>query len=214
MQELEDHMVTVHTQRHTPTRPDINSMREVLEQETGRQFTEHEANVALRAALGAALTEQSRAQLAADLTRIPHPIPPAIARATQATENAWKSIEAESGLLPGSEVAAILGSRPTPGAVRSLANDMRKRGALLAVQRLNRFLYPGCQFDAVTGQVKPWVAPCAELATEHGWSHESALLWLHRPTTYLPEGRRPIDVIDGNPQLVLDVAREAWEVAW
>lgn len=207
-------MSTVRSRSNAPQPGDITTMRRVLERETGLQFTDSQATAALRAAVEVALTEQSRLQLADELARIPHPIPPATSRATQAAENAWKAIEAESGLLPGAEVAEVLGSRSAPTAARSFANDMRKRGALLAVRRLNRYLYPGFQFDRERGRVMPWVAPFAGLATEHALSQEDALLWLYRPTTYLPNDARPVDVIASDPDLVIDVARRAWEVEW
>lgn len=207
-------MATGHAQLSEEQPREIDAMREVLRHETGHEVTDAQASAALRAALEAVRIETARAQLGAELVKLPDAVPPGAARAAQATENVWRAIEAKSGLLTSAQVAEILGSRSSPAAVRSLANDMRKRGALLAVQRLNRYVYPGFQFDFDHGSVAPWVAPYAELASEFGWGQEDALLWLWRPTTYLPNAARPIDFIGADPETVFDVARRAWGVAW
>ncbi len=96
-------------------------------------------------------------RLSTAMVHMPSRVQPALARAAQATENVYKSIEDEFGLLISSEVAEFLGSKSKSSSARSLANDMRGRGELLAFRRLNKFVYPGFQFDAERGQVRPLV---------------------------------------------------------
>ncbi|WP_030143805.1 hypothetical protein [Mycetocola saprophilus] len=141
----------------------------------------------------------------------PHP---ALARAAQAGENEIRAIDAEFGLLTSAEVAKILGSSSTPSAVRALASDMRGRGELLALKRLNRFVYPGFQFDRGRGRVKPCVKPLVALAHASDWDEVDAVLWLCAPSTYFDDASRPVDHLDTDPERVLEIARRAWNPGW
>ncbi|RLP82307.1 hypothetical protein D9V34_10990 [Mycetocola lacteus] len=141
----------------------------------------------------------------------PHP---ALARGAQAGENAIRAIDTEFGLLTSAEVAKILGSSSTPSAIRALASDMRGRGELLALKRLNRFVYPGFQFDRGRGRVKPFVKPLVALTQASNWDEVDAVLWLCTPSTYFDDASRPVDHLDTEPERVMEIARRAWNPGW
>ncbi|WP_426624291.1 hypothetical protein ACPPVW_17260 [Leifsonia sp. McL0607] len=141
-------------------------------------------------------------------------LPPATARAAQATENAIRAIDREFDLLTSVQVAELLGSSSKPEAARSLANDMRGRGELLYVRRLNKYLYPGFQFDRSVGRVRSIVKSLVQLAKASGWDVEDVVLWLCSPTTYFEDESRPVDHVDSDPDQVLEIAQRAWDVEW
>lgn len=90
----------------------------------------------------------------------------------QATENVWRSIEQEFGLLSSSDVAGRVGKSG-----RSYAHDRRKAGKLLAVKRGARYFYPGFQLDA-SGPV-PIIKSLADQAKRLGVREEITMLWGH-----------------------------------
>jgi len=137
-------------------------------------------------------------------------IDPAIARAVRATENAWRAVESEFGLLSSSEVDTLLGAR---NGNRAYAADLRKRGELLAALRNNSYVFPGFQFDHNAGTVRDWVAPLLVLAERYEWDTADVILWMMSPTTYFEEEDRPVDHVDDAPRVV-DVAEKAWGVEW
>lgn len=184
-------------------------VREALLQEAGVDLTPAEVGRVVELA-----RERSALDELTDAMARFSMLPPATARAAQAAENAVKSIEDEFGLLTSSQVAQLLGSASTPTAMRSLANDMRGRGELLYVRRLNKFLYPGFQFDRSVGRVRPIVKRLVELAGASGWDLEDAVLWLCSPTTYFEDESRPVEHLDAEPEQVLEVAQRAWGVEW
>jgi hypothetical protein len=185
-------------------------VREALRQEAGLDLSTAEVSHVVE------LAREQRAldELADAMARTFYVLPPATARAAQAGENAVKSIEGEFGLLTSVQVARLLGSSSNATAVRSLAKDMRARGELLYVRRLNKYLYPGFQFDRSLGRVRPFVKDLLRLADANGWEPEDVVLWLCSPTTYFEDESRPVDHIDTDPDQVLDVAARAWDVEW
>lgn len=202
-------MATLEKRSRQGTGATYDRVREALRQEAGVELTAAEVlRFVVLAQEQGALDKLSDA-----MARIQCPLPPAIARAAQATENAVKSIEDEFGLLTSAQVAQLLGSTSSSAAVRSLANDMRARGELLHVRRLNKYLYPGFQFDRALGRVKPLVKPLLQLADANSWEPEDVVLWLCSPTTYFEDSSRPVDHF-AEPDRVLDVARRAWGVDW
>lgn len=149
------------------------------------------------------------ASLSPALVRIKGENTPATARAAQATENAWRRIDNEFGLLTSSQVATRMGARSSN---RSYASEQRIAGRLLGVKRLNSFVYPGFQFDPQTNAVRPFIKPLLELAHENDRSPDGAALWLTSPSTYFA-GARPVDSIDEGER-ILAVARDAWAADW
>lgn len=124
------------------------------------------------------------------ISKLP-PVPSGFTRATQATENVWKHIEDEFGLLTSTEVASRIGSKNPH---RALASDMRKRGQLIGVSRLNSYRYPGFQFTP-DGTVHQVIAPLLKAAKSAGWSEASLTLWLSNPSGAFG-GDRPVDHLD------------------
>lgn len=146
--------------------------------------------------------------LSATLARQAEPLSTELVGSLNDAEHFWRGIEAEFGFLTSLEVARALGA----SANRSFASDQRKAGRVLAVRRLNRYVYPGFQFDG--GAVRPVISGLVALARERGLDDQGVIAWLCRPTTYLRgEARRPVDHLD-EPDLVLDVASRAWDVTW
>jgi hypothetical protein len=143
------------------------------------------------------------------LAVLPIAVDPATARAAQATENIWRRVDAEFGLLSSAEVAALRGARNDN---RAFASGLRQRGGLLGVQRKNAYVYPGFQFDLAVGTIRPWVAPLVELAAVQDRTPVDVVMWMMSPTTYFGDDR-PVDHID-DAQLLVDVAERAWNVQW
>lgn len=135
-------------------------------------------------------------------------VDPATARAAQATENVWREVADDFGLLKSGEVSAILGASKNN---REFVSIRRDRGELLGVVRNNGYLYPGFQFDRSTGAIRSWVKPLLELAIERNQSASDVLFWMMSPTTYF-NGDRPADHVEDGDRLI-DVARRAWSVA-
>lgn len=134
-------------------------------------------------------------------------VPPGIARVAQATENAWRAIEQEFGLLRSSEVSRRLGSLSTSN--RNLANEHRQAGRLIATKRLNAYRYPGFQLSA-TG-IRPVIQPLVSLVTEAGWSSDDLILWLCAPSGAFG-GDRPVDHLDDDD--FIQRARDVLIVEW
>lgn len=86
---------------------------------------------------------QAAQALKSSLTTLVARYSPEQASRAQAAENAWRSIDEEFGLPTGAEVAQRCGSTSTGRS--SYAADARRGGRLLAVKRLNRYLYPAFQ---------------------------------------------------------------------
>ena len=140
----------------------------------------------------------------------PDVVSPQLARSLQATENVWRSIAAEFGLLTSGQVAELLGARPSK---RKLAARRRAAHQIAGVARRNAVLYPGFQFDRATGTIFPVMARLIELATANGLSEEDLLLWICSPTTAFDTEDRPVDHL-AEPDAVLGAAKDQFEVQW
>lgn len=142
----------------------------------------------------------------AAVSRLPA-LPAGFTRAIQATENAWRRIDEEFGLLTSTEVAQRIGSKSPH---RTLASELRRRGQLIGVSRLNSFRYPGFQFTA-DSRVHPAVPPLLEAASDSGWSESDLALWLCNPSGSFG-GARPVDHLDDAD--VVDIARAVMATDW
>lgn len=160
-------------------------------------------------ALRALIALRRQPELENALSRLRSVVDPATARAAQATENVWREIADEFGLLNSGEVGDLLGASKSN---REFVSIRRTRGELLGVVRNNGYLYPGFQFDRSTGTIRTWVKPLLELASEHSLSAADVLFWMMSPTTYF-NGDRPADHAREGDQL-LDVAGRSWSVQW
>ena len=140
----------------------------------------------------------------------PDVVSPQLARALQATENMWRSIATEFGLLTSGQVAERLGASPSN---RKLAARRRAAHQIAGVVRGNAVLYPGFQFDRADGKIIPVMARLIELAAANGWSEADLLLWLCSPTTAFDAEDRPVDHL-AQPEAVLRAAKNQFEAQW
>ena len=149
-----------------------------------------------------------RAALSNTLARQDEALPTEVVSSLNDTELFWRAVQDEFGLLSSLEVAQALGA----SANRSYASDLRKSGRVVALQRLNRFVFPGFQF--VDGEVREVIADLKVLGQQYGIDDRDIVAWLCRPTTYLDvRAPRPVDHLD-DPDVVRGAAAAAWGVAW
>ncbi|MPV35735.1 hypothetical protein [Georgenia subflava] len=134
-------------------------------------------------------------------------VSPQLARAAQATENVWRQIGQEFGLLTSTEAAEHMGY----GSNRTWASAQRKAGRLLGVRRGGAYRYPGFQLDAA---LVPSISELVGIARQHDWSDESVVLWLCSPSGWMPGGGRPVDSLHQEPRSVIDAARSAMAPRW
>lgn len=99
-----------------------------------------------------------------------------VVQSIQATENVWRAIEAEFGLLSSTEVSTAVGCS-TPN--RSFAYYQRMAGRLIAVSRPEGLRFPGCQCDPVNRTVRPDMKDLISAARKACGSDASFILWLN-----------------------------------
>jgi Protein of unknown function (DUF2384) len=131
------------------------------------------------------------------------PTPAAVLQARRNVE-ARNALLTEFGALRSSEIAELAGSRAANRA--ALANRWRAEQRLVAVPVGDELLYPGFQF---TSEGKPHPAVGAALAALRSNAEVSdwqAALWFAGPNGWLG-GRRPVDLLDAEPDAVADAAR-------
>lgn len=127
----------------------------------------------------------------------------------QTTENVWRMIDEEFGLLTAAEVAQTVGS--TAKSAKSYAADARKAGRLLGVKRMNRLLYPGFQVNDA-GPL-PVIRQLHNAAQRLEIGEEAVLLWLTAPTTWWDERSRPVDHLEA-PEEVLQAFEAHYGTEW
>lgn len=132
---------------------------------------------------------------------------PEVARSVQASENRWRSIAREYGLLDSRAVDALLGGS---GTNRNRAHQLAKEGKIIGVRRGRGTLYPGFEFDH--GEVRPVIAEVAAIGRRNHWTDPHLLLWLASPNGYL-EGRVPAQMMD-DPDRILEAARQDMAERW
>jgi hypothetical protein len=123
-------------------------------------------------------------------------------RTQAAARHAWlQSVE----LLTSAMVGDLGGSSArNPSA---LASRWKAEGRIFAVPSGRTDLFPAFQFDTF-GQPRPVVAAVlGHLGRESDWARA---LWWTAPSGWLG-GRRPIDVLDQDPEAVVEAARRAAE---
>ncbi len=135
------------------------------------------------------------------------PTPAAVLQARRNAEALGALLE-EFGALRSQEVADLAGSRATNRA--ALANRWRAEHRVVAVPVHDELLYPGFQFDA-EGRPKPAIERVVGLlrCDPHAGDWQVAL-WFTSPTSWLG-GRRPVDLLDDDPDVVVDAARREVE---
>lgn len=112
----------------------------------------------------------------------------------------------EFGVLTGEQVAE---GRSRAENRHALASRWRKEGKLLGVPYQGQIVYPGFQFDA-DGEPRPVVAQAlAALPRDQMSDWEVALWWT--AGNGLIAGRRPVDLLEEDPDTVVRVAGELGE---
>lgn len=147
--------------------------------------------------------------LRVSLSQLDSQATPAQAYRAQATENAWRAMDREFGLLSATEAAARTGGKSSAG--RTYASDARRNGRLLGVKRLNRVLYPDFQFGP-EGPL-PVIRDLRTAADELDIDEATVLLWLTAPTTWWGDDARPVDHLD-DPGAVLSAFRSHFGTIW
>jgi len=129
---------------------------------------------------------------------------PAVVLQARRNAEARNALLAEFGGLRSGEVAELAGSRAANRA--ALATRWRAENKLTAVPVGDELLYPGFQFTS-EGKPHPTVAAALEaLRSDPRMSDWQAALWFAGPNGWLG-GRRPVDVLDAEPDAVADAAR-------
>ena len=131
------------------------------------------------------------------------------AAAIQSTENLWRAISDEWGLLSSSDVATLLGAN---SATPSYASEQRKAGRLLGVKRGQAYAYPGFQFDRKAREVLPAVPRLIAEARAMGMDDEDLIFWLCTRSRYFG-GDRPVDHL-GDQEDLLEQLRLSGSVDW
>ena len=131
------------------------------------------------------------------------PTPAAVLQARRNAE-ARSALLTEFGVLRSQEVADLAESRASNRA--ALANRWRAENRVVAVPVGDELLYPGFQFGA-EGKPKPAIGPTIDLlrSDPHTTDWQIAL-WFVTPTSWLG-GIRPVDLLDEDPDAVIDAAR-------
>lgn len=143
------------------------------------------------------------------LMKLPTAVSPQTAAALQATENAWRRIRTDYGVISSTDVATLLGpAKATPAFTARLRNS----GRLIGVMRNGRYEHPGFQFDLQSRRVKPIFERLLQFATSIGWDHLDLVLWLGTPTTYFEDERTPLEHLDDDN--LLEIFEAAATVTW
>jgi hypothetical protein len=125
--------------------------------------------------------------------------PELLGRYERARENAVK----EFGLLRSEDLARAIHS--TAENVSLVASKWRRKGEIFAVNYGGKPGYFAFQFDPMTGRPKPAIAKIIEAfpPDTDGWR---LALWLTSVNPRLA-GRRPVDVLDKDPDKVIEAAK-------
>lgn len=135
-------------------------------------------------------------------------VSPQMASGVQATENAWRDMALEHGMLTSREVAELLGSDAKNPS--DFVADQRSRGKIIGVPRRNALRYPGYQFR--NGEVLPAISRLIEVANQYGVPLPELAQWICIPTRQLG-GERPVDHLD-EVERVVAAADGHYGVQW
>lgn len=114
---------------------------------------------------------------------------------------AREDLEREFGLLSSGEVAELSRSRARNRA--AIANRWKQEGRVFSVPSGNAVRFPGFQFD---GEGRPREVVAAILRTfQSRLSEWEMALWFTTASGWLG-GRRPVDLLDGDPAIVVKAA--------
>jgi hypothetical protein len=139
------------------------------------------------------------------LPETPLPSSPAVLQARRNAE-ARHALIAKFGLLSSAEVAGLAGSRAKNKA--SLANRWKQEGRIFSVTHHGATCYPGYQFDD-QGRPLPVIAEVIRALGGKSMEWELAL-WFLGNTGWL-DGRRPVDLLESEPDEVAQAAAQEAE---
>lgn len=133
---------------------------------------------------------------------------PSKAAVLQARRNAAAraALLQEFGALTSTEIADLAGSKA--GNRAALANRWRKEGRIFAMTHQGQTYFAAFQFDA-DGRPRPAIAEVLRVFGDDGGGWQTAL-WFTAANGWL-DGARPIDLLDTDPQRVVDAARSEVE---
>jgi DNA-binding CsgD family transcriptional regulator len=141
-------------------------------------------------------------------TMLPESVPsPAEAWHAQQSAQAREELLKEFAALTAEQVADQAHSTATNRS--ALASRWHSEGRVIAVQWHGRTLYPEFQFS--DGRPSPIVSRVAATLRDRGLSGWPLALWFATPSGWLHD-RRPVDLLDTEPQQVLAAAAEALSV--
>ena len=135
---------------------------------------------------------------------------------TAIVEQARRNAEARARLLAelptatSAEVAELSGSRARNKA--ALAGAWRKQGRLFAVSVSGQLRFPVFQLDS-NGQPKPVIQRALRPLLAAGLRDWQLALWFAGANARL-DGRRPVDVLDSEPERVVEAAEQVGEIPW
>jgi hypothetical protein len=135
---------------------------------------------------------------------VPITPPPVVLQARRNAE-ARATLLAEFGALTSAQVAELAGSEAKN--TSALAGRWRREGRVIAVEHHGATYYPGFQFDA-EGRPKPVVADVLRHLAAPSMTPWQRALWFTTANGWL-SGRRPVDVLDDEPEEVVAAARDA-----
>jgi hypothetical protein len=146
-------------------------------------------------------------ELAAAMARLSGPVAPEIARGLQITENLWRQVEKDWGLLTSRQVVELLSG----GSHTADASGLRTAGKIIGFRRNGQFRYPGFQFDHHSRRVRPVVPALIALSNELGYDAEAVILSLASPSTYWTDDT-PLNHIDDED--FLHILKARWTAEW
>jgi hypothetical protein len=132
------------------------------------------------------------------------PSPPVVLQARRNAE-ARTRLLTEFGALTAAQVAELAGSEARN--TSALAGRWRREGRILAVDHHGTTYYPGFQLDA-EGKPRAVVADVLKWLTRPDMTSWQQALWFTTANGWL-DGRRPVDLLDDEPQSVIAAATEA-----
>lgn len=135
------------------------------------------------------------------LPEAPVPSPAQATLAQRESHARWSMLE-EFGAFTSEELAD---HRSQAKNRHALANRWRSEGKVFSVELRGRRLYPGFQFDPETFAPNPIVAEVLAALPRDQMSDWEVALWWVAADPWL-EGRRPVDVLQEDPELVAAAA--------
>lgn len=134
---------------------------------------------------------------------------PHLLRSLRAELEFLQEVEATHGLLGVLEAGQLIAPRSTDPV--SEAHRARKDGRLLGIKRGGFIVFPGFQFEG--GALRAVMARLLKVGERYGYDEMSLLVFLCSPSTYVVDGRHPVELID-DPERIVEVTQRALGVIW